>query len=69
MKPTYSVENFAKDHNISRAQSYKEIAAGRLIARKVGARTIILEEDAEAWRRALPRMPAAAAAIRESADT
>jgi hypothetical protein len=26
------VEQFASDHNISRAEAYKEIAAGRLIA-------------------------------------
>jgi hypothetical protein len=56
------VEQFASDHNISRAQAYKEIAAGRLIARKVGTRTVITEEDARAWRRALPKMAATARA-------
>jgi len=53
-----SVERFAAKHAISRAQTYLEIAAGRLIARKVGSRTIITREDAARWRRALPKMSA-----------
>jgi hypothetical protein len=59
-KKAYRVEEFAEAHDISRAQTYVEIGAGRLIARKIGTRTIILEEDAEAWRRALPKMAATA---------
>jgi hypothetical protein len=50
------VEDWAARHGISRAQAYKEIAAGRLIARKVGTRTIITDEDGDDWRRALPKM-------------
>ena len=53
-----SVARFAAKHAISRAQTYLEIAAGRLIARKVGSRTIITREDAAMWRRALPKMSA-----------
>jgi hypothetical protein len=53
-----TVERFAAKNAISRAQAYKEITAGRLIARKVGARTIITREDAARWRRALPKIPA-----------
>jgi len=51
-----SVEEFAVRNGISRAQGYKEIAAGRLVARKVNSRTIITREDAAAWRRSLPKM-------------
>src|SRR6516165_162806 len=51
-----SVQRFADKHAISRAQAYLEIARGRLIARKVGSRTIITHEDAARWRRALPKM-------------
>ena len=58
-----AVERFAFRNGISRSQAYKEIAAGRLIARKVGARTLITREDAAAWRRALPKMPANAAKV------
>ncbi len=57
-----TVEEFAVKNRISRSQTYKEIAAGRLIARKIGSRTIITHEDGAAWRRALPRMPTAAEA-------
>ena len=45
-----SIERFAAKNAISRAQAYKEIAAGRLIARKVASRTIIIREDAARWR-------------------
>jgi hypothetical protein len=53
------VDQFAKDHDLSRAQAYAEIPEGRLIARKVGTRTLITEEDATAWRHSLPRMQSA----------
>ena len=53
-----SVKRFADKNGISRAQAYKEIGTGRLIARKVGARTIITHEDAAKWRRALPKASA-----------
>ncbi len=53
-----TVERFAEKNAISRAQAYKEIAAGRLIARKVASRTIVTHEDAARWRRALPKVPA-----------
>jgi hypothetical protein len=48
------VDDFARKNSISRSQIYEEIAAGRLIARKVGSRTIITREDGASWRRALP---------------
>jgi hypothetical protein len=51
-----NIEEFAVKHRISRAQVYKEIAAGRLEARKVGGRTIILREAAAAWRASLPTL-------------
>jgi hypothetical protein len=51
-----TIDEFARRHRISRAQAYKEVAEGRLIASKVGVRTLILREHAAAWRKALPRM-------------
>jgi hypothetical protein len=51
-----TVDEFARRHRISRAQVYKEVAAGKLIASKLGKRTIITREHAAEWRRALPRM-------------
>jgi hypothetical protein len=67
-KKAYRPEQFADAHEISRSQTYVEIATGRLIARKIGTRTIILEEDAEAWRRSLPKMPAAATSRLSDSD-
>jgi hypothetical protein len=55
------IDEFAAKNNISRRKVYDEIAAGRLIARKVGSRTIITREDGAAWRQALPKMAASAA--------
>ena len=59
-----SVERFAAKNAISRAQAYKEIAIGRLTARKVGSRTIVTREDAAKWRRALPKM-----SVRDASNT
>jgi excisionase family DNA binding protein len=50
----YSVENFGQVFNIGRSMIYEEIRAGRLKARKAGARTLITHEDAMAWLNALP---------------
>jgi hypothetical protein len=58
----YSVEEFARRHDIGRTTAYEEIKAGRLIARKVQGRTIILEEDAKTWRESLPRVQPSVAA-------
>jgi hypothetical protein len=54
----YSLVNFASRHGISRSKLYGEIKAGRLTARKIGDRTIILAEDGKAWREGLPKVPA-----------
>ena len=57
-RDAYSLVNFASRHGISRSKVYGEIRAGRLTARKIGDRTIILAEDGKAWRENLPKMPA-----------
>jgi predicted site-specific integrase-resolvase len=62
----YRIEDWAARNGISRSQAYKEIHAGRLIARKVGNRTIITDEDGMAWRRALPQMRAAQSETRSA---
>ncbi len=48
------VEAFCDRDDIGRTLAYAEIAAGRLRARKVGRRTIILDDDADAWAQGLP---------------
>jgi hypothetical protein len=51
-RKAFSIDEFCKLHSISRALLYKEWAAGRgPRAMKVGARTLISAEAAEAWRR------------------
>ncbi|MEP2757498.1 MAG: DNA-binding protein [Hyphomicrobiales bacterium] len=37
-------------------KAYEEINTGRLIARKVGRKTVILEPDLQAWLDALPKI-------------
>lgn len=44
-----SIPEHCNAYGISRSMAYSEIKAGRLRVRKVGRRTIIATEDAEAW--------------------
>ena len=53
-KKFFTVPEFIVSHAISRARLYAEINAGRLIARKIGTRTLIDGESAAAWRASLP---------------
>jgi hypothetical protein len=53
-RKSFRVAELAKRHSLSRAFIYKEIAAGRLRARKAGAATIVTEEDEAAWLTAMP---------------
>lgn len=46
----YSVDGFAKSHNLSRVTVYKEINDKRLRIMKVGRRTLISGEAAAEWR-------------------
>lgn len=48
-----TVKQFCLDYGVGKTLTYAEIKAGRLRARKVGAKTIILHEDSEAWARSL----------------
>ena len=49
MKIDRSPQGFADRNGISTAKAYIEIRAGRLKAKKMGKRTIILERDELAW--------------------
>jgi excisionase family DNA binding protein len=57
-----SIAQFSENYGIGRTKTYQEVKSGRLRARKVGRRTIITEEDAEAWLTRLPAVPASEAA-------
>ena len=52
----YSIPRPVWESDVSRSMIYEEIAAGRLIARKIGRRTIVRRADALAWLRSLPRL-------------
>ena len=50
-----SVEQFGLlNGNLGRQLIYDQIDAGRLVAKKVGGRTIILRSSAKLWRESLP---------------
>jgi len=50
----FNVGEFCRRYGIGRTTAYAEIAAGRLRRRKVGKRSLIAEDDAEAWLNSLP---------------
>jgi hypothetical protein len=46
----YDIRAFCASHHVSRSYAYLEIKAGRLKRFKLGRRTLISREAAEAWR-------------------
>lgn len=50
----HRIDDLARRGPLGRSKLYGEIAAGRLVARKVGRATIVLEVD---WRRFLASAP------------
>jgi hypothetical protein len=54
-----TVDEAVKRGPAGKGKLYQEIAAGRLIARKIGRRTIILRTDYERWLNSLPLLPGA----------
>jgi excisionase family DNA binding protein len=50
----FGVEEFCRRYGVGRTTAYAEIKAGRLPRRKIGRRSLIAEDDAEAWLHALP---------------
>ncbi len=53
-KFAYSIRDVCDLTSAGRTAIYAEIKLGRLIARKVGRRTIILESELKAWLAARP---------------
>jgi hypothetical protein len=52
----FSIADFSLRNGIGQTTAYKEIKAGRLIARKIGRRTIITADDEQKWRVSLPQL-------------
>lgn len=51
---SYTVGGFCKAENIGHTKFYEEVNSGRLRAKKIGRKTIILPEDRRKWRASLP---------------
>ena len=64
----FSIREFCFRYGIGRTNAYEEIAAGRLRAVKVGRRTLISHDAAEAWLAALPEMSGTNRADRASTN-
>jgi hypothetical protein len=48
-----TLADFRRRYSISNTQLYREVAAGRLRLRKMGAASRIAREDADEWKRSL----------------
>jgi excisionase family DNA binding protein len=57
-KIALSIRECAALVGVGRSYLYLEIAAGRLVAKKAGRRTIISKDDLHDWLGKLPDMPA-----------
>jgi hypothetical protein len=55
-KRSFSLRTFCNRNDIGLTTAYAEIKAGRLIVHKAGARTLVFEEDEDAWRMSLPKL-------------
>lgn len=53
-KLAYQILEFCKVAGVGKTTVYQEMAAGRLKAKKVGARTLITAESGQAWLDNLP---------------
>ena len=49
-----SIREFCQQYATGRTRTYEEISAGRLLAKKHGARTLIPREAARRWLDSLP---------------
>ena len=53
-REAYGVREFCARYGICRQTFYDEIHRGRITAKKLGKKTVILRADAEAWAKSLP---------------
>lgn len=49
-----NLDQFCRWACVGRTKAYAEIKAGRLVMRKIGAKSVILRTDAERWLHSLP---------------
>ena len=53
-KLAYTIPELVRDSGIGRSKIYEQIACGHLKIRKLGKRTLVLQDDAIAWLQSLP---------------
>ena len=53
-----TISEFCDRFGLCRESCYREIRGGRLRARKVGRRTVLLAPDVDAWAASLPELRA-----------
>jgi excisionase family DNA binding protein len=59
-REAFSVDEFCAIYGICRQTFYDEIHRGRITAKKLGKKTLVLRADAEAWAKSLPTLDLAA---------
>jgi hypothetical protein len=55
-KEAFSIREFCARYSICRDSFYREVRRGRLRALKLGKKTIVLRDDADAWAASLPAL-------------
>jgi excisionase family DNA binding protein len=61
-RQAFTVREFCARYGICKSTFYVEVKHGRIKARKLGGKTIILRKDAERWAAALPALDLTATA-------
>jgi excisionase family DNA binding protein len=61
-KQAFAVREFCARYGICRQTFYDEVKRGRIRAKKLGKKTVILRSDAENWASSLPALNLAVAA-------
>lgn len=58
-KRALQIQEFCELYGVGKSTMYEEVKAGRLTVRKIGKRSLIAVDDADAWLENLPRQQAA----------
>src|SRR5262245_49745199 len=61
-REAFAVREFCARYGICRQTFYDEVKRGRIRAKKLGKKTVILRSDAEAWAKSLPALDLAVTA-------
>jgi excisionase family DNA binding protein len=61
-REAFAVSEFCERYGICRETFYQEVRRGRLRARKLGAKTVVLKTDADAWVATMPPLELGASA-------